>query len=395
MKKHYLIYQITNLINGKIYIGQHETFNIVDDYMGSGKLLGYAQAKYGIENFKKEILFNFDTLIEMDYKEIELVNEEFIARDDTYNIALGGCGGGAQQFKNTVIIYDKVDKINKRIKNDSINKERHIPIMKNKLVVKLKDSKKWISVSVDEYYKNKNLYDTPSSGKTTVIDIKTGKSIRINCEDVDKAIHKNKCGGIIAKVNGKNRHVTKQYFKENSLDGLYKNKVTAIVKETGKCCHIDKDEFNKNRHLYKHNTEGVVTGRHKVTNIKKQFNINDITDEIKNTYNFSTSGQVTVFDNSDGKIKNILCEERKPHIHKYIHSKKFKWYTQNNILIEDFFGSKKEFNEIYHKLPKRTFNDLVKNKVFKTNKKTQEFYNNSYIILDDSWKTKGKNNEKN
>lgn len=34
-KKYYLIYQITNLINNKIYIGQHVTSKIDDHYMGS------------------------------------------------------------------------------------------------------------------------------------------------------------------------------------------------------------------------------------------------------------------------------------------------------------------------------------------------------------------------
>jgi len=39
MKKHYLVYQITNLINYKIYIGVHQTYDINDCYMGSGKLI--------------------------------------------------------------------------------------------------------------------------------------------------------------------------------------------------------------------------------------------------------------------------------------------------------------------------------------------------------------------
>ncbi len=89
----YTVYQITNLLDGKIYIGKHQTKNLDDGYMGSGKRLRYAMKKYGAENFKKEILFVFETELEMNTKEAELVNEEFVGRDDTYNICFGGQGG--------------------------------------------------------------------------------------------------------------------------------------------------------------------------------------------------------------------------------------------------------------------------------------------------------------
>ena len=89
-KKHYLVYKTTCLVNGKIYIGQHQTDDINDGYLGSGKYLKRDIRNLGRENFKREILFDFDNFEDMDNKEKELVTEEFVARKDTYNVRIGG-----------------------------------------------------------------------------------------------------------------------------------------------------------------------------------------------------------------------------------------------------------------------------------------------------------------
>jgi len=85
----YTIYKITNLINHKSYIGKHQTTDLNDGYMGSGKLIQRAINKYGIECFRKEILHIFDNEEEMNAAEKQLV----VLDESSYNLCLGGNGG--------------------------------------------------------------------------------------------------------------------------------------------------------------------------------------------------------------------------------------------------------------------------------------------------------------
>ena len=93
---HYLIYKITNTINGKFYIGKHKTSKLDDTYFGSGKHLKNAINKYGAQNFVFEILIDLNNYEEMTLLERMVVNEDFISRCDTYNEHLGGDGGFAK-----------------------------------------------------------------------------------------------------------------------------------------------------------------------------------------------------------------------------------------------------------------------------------------------------------
>lgn len=101
----YIVYITTNIANSKIYIGVHktETPYDFDGYLGCGVKVNdrstyrfchtpfeYAVNKYGPKKFIRKTLYVYDTLEEALLKEKELVNEEFIQRKDTYNIALGG-----------------------------------------------------------------------------------------------------------------------------------------------------------------------------------------------------------------------------------------------------------------------------------------------------------------
>lgn len=102
---YYGIYKITNLINGKMYIGQHMTDDLDDGYMGGGTIIKRAIRKYGKENFRKEWIMFCEDWEEMDYMERVLVDETWISRSDTYNVILGGQGrkgGWSEEMKQRI-----------------------------------------------------------------------------------------------------------------------------------------------------------------------------------------------------------------------------------------------------------------------------------------------------
>lgn len=76
-----------------IYVGSHQTDDLSDNYLGSGKHLKRAIKKYGRENFKFEILHILSSKEEMFEVERNIVNEDFVKDPLTYNLKIGGSGG--------------------------------------------------------------------------------------------------------------------------------------------------------------------------------------------------------------------------------------------------------------------------------------------------------------
>lgn len=77
MKQFNYVYKITNLVNGKIYIGKHSTDDLDDGYMGSSRRVKLEYSAIGKENFEKTILAysnDEEELAELERHYITLLN---------------------------------------------------------------------------------------------------------------------------------------------------------------------------------------------------------------------------------------------------------------------------------------------------------------------------------
>lgn len=122
MKKYNFVYQTTNLVNGKYYIGVHQCDTLDDGYLGSGLILARAISKYGKENFKREILQFFDSPEEAFLFEAEIVTLEFVSRNSVYNVAPGGAGGSIV-FNRKPFLGPHTDETKERLSQGRIGKK--------------------------------------------------------------------------------------------------------------------------------------------------------------------------------------------------------------------------------------------------------------------------------
>ena len=91
IKQIWFVYKTTNLLNGRYYVGVHKG-TTCDDYLGSGISLKRAVRLYGRDNFKREVVLICESPDDAYELEALIVDQDFIAGSNVYNIALGGRG---------------------------------------------------------------------------------------------------------------------------------------------------------------------------------------------------------------------------------------------------------------------------------------------------------------
>lgn len=103
------IYETTNLVNGKKYIGQHASDKFDKNYHGSGLVLLKAINKYGKQNFNTIILEECETDSELNDREIYYIDKfNAVQNKNYYNTSFGG----ESNSRNMRTMYNKeLDKV--------------------------------------------------------------------------------------------------------------------------------------------------------------------------------------------------------------------------------------------------------------------------------------------
>ena len=196
---HY-VYEITNNINGRKYIGKHSTNDMNDGYMGSGIAIKQAIKKYGSKNFSKKIIKSFETSEEAFKFEKEIIEQlDCVNNYKYYNMSDGGIGGVGtlsgktelekveiyNRMKNTLKgkmageknpMYGKVsamkgkkhtkearEKMSKALKGKPFSKEHRKNISKSKIGMKLSEETK---KKISENHRNVSGKNNPMYGIT-------------------------------------------------------------------------------------------------------------------------------------------------------------------------------------------------------------------------------------
>lgn len=244
------IYETTNLINGKKYIGQHKCKNFDEKYIGSGTYLHHAINKYGRENFECKMIEECDSREQLNEREIYWINfYNAVNSDCFYNIVDGG--GGISGYKHSDDTKIKISKshIGKKYSNETRKR--------------MSNAQKLYFSTHDIYNKGVPMSDTQK--------LKLSNSLKEKYKDEDYKLRvrngrKYTCGkannsyGRIAINNGINMKFVKEdelseYLNNGWNKGQIKNN-SHYMHQKVKCPYCDR--FISKSNLNKH-----INGKHK------------------------------------------------------------------------------------------------------------------------------------
>lgn len=152
------VYKTTNLVNNKIYIGQHKKSYFDTHYFGSGTQLLRAIEKYSLKAFRCDLIEACDTADELSEREIFWI-AYFNSRDPDigYNISEGGnVNKGFTQSEHQKAV---VSKRNSYKRSAEIRLNMSIAAKKRTLNRRTNDDKIWATDGKEEFLIDKSDID--------------------------------------------------------------------------------------------------------------------------------------------------------------------------------------------------------------------------------------------
>lgn len=229
------IYKTTNLIDNKIYIGQHKANNLPlkINYYGSGTYLQRAIKKYGKKNFKVEIINICDSIEELDNMEIIFIKyyTNLLGKDRLYNIQTGGRQGSK---------WELTTEEDRKRHSEAIKKSKQTEKYKQwykdtKQIRSKQQSKRMLGHKMDNNTKNA-LYIASKNSKRT-------EQQKQKMKDVWHKTHTN--------MDFKTNSGRKCMYKNNIIKYIKEKEIDNYIKEGWKFGNPK----NRNRNGYKHSEE--------------------------------------------------------------------------------------------------------------------------------------------
>lgn len=270
------VYKVTNLINGKIYIGQ--TIKIGKrflEYYGSGKYIKRAIKKHGITNFIKEIIWFCKTKEELNEQEIfwiKLYNST--DRKIGYNIREGGIGGINNGHVCSDEAKQKISKANTGKRRTDEQKEK----IKKALKESEANKKRLENLSMSEETKEKlRIVNTgrKRSEETKQRQSESAKNRPPITEETRKKLIKNSTGRIFSEET--KEKISKYHKgKPRSLESRQKQKETRSMRE-----YRHSDEWKENMSRRNSGEGNPFFGKHHSEETKEKARNRKVSEETR------------------------------------------------------------------------------------------------------------------
>ena len=220
------IYEVTNKVNNKKYIGRHKSSELDESYLGSGKLIKQAIEKYGKENFSIKILEECDSMEKLNLQEkywISFYNA--VDSNEYYNIAKGGYSGSSGWHHTE----ESKLKISNKIKGKTVSKES-IEKYKQTMFNKSDEDKQLMSMNKSKSHLGKKRSDEAK--------LKTSNTLK---EGYKMGIYKSQKGKIAW-----NKGKSMSDEQKQKLSDACKNKIHITNGSLNKMIYIEELDYWKN-----------------------------------------------------------------------------------------------------------------------------------------------------